>query len=234
MSQHNGGNNQPPKNGGNGNLNKPDPLERELVSGAANPNQQPPQEAADARAAAEALAAQQAVAQEQAIRGTQARDQYTQKGDRFDVAELDIPDQGPIGLDEIRAKAHSALDVADAVLRPGNMTEEELKLEMFMNEKVIVVIHESPNEEDLPVVCPMVNGVGQPIVRGYPTPVKRKYIEALARAKETRYKQVQMDANDPSSLKMIPRTVLAYPFAIERDDNPNGRAWLRDIIRQPA
>lgn len=227
-NNHNNGNNGKP---GGGNLNRPDPLERELVSGAANPA--PAEDAASARAAAEAMAAQQAHQQEAAIRGM-AQNNPVQRGDSFDTRELDIQDTGPIGLDEIRAKAHGALDVADSVILSKALSDEELKLEMFMNERVIIVIHESPNEEDLPVVCPMVNGVGQPIVRGYPTPVKRKYVEALARAKETRYKQVQMDANDPSSLKMIPRTVLAYPFAIERDDNPNGRAWLRDIIRSPG
>lgn len=222
-SNHNHGNNGKP-----GNLNRPDPLERELVSGAANPA--PAEDAASARAAAEQLAAQQEREQAAAIAG-RAINNPVRASDAFDTRELEIQDAGPIGLEEIRAKAHSALDEG-SILLPGAMSEEELKLEMFMNEKVIIVVHESPNEEDLPVVCPMVNGVGQPIVRGYPTPVKRKYVECLARAKETRYKQVQMDANDPSSLKMIPRTVLAYPFAIERDDNPNGRAWLRDIIRQ--
>jgi hypothetical protein len=222
-SNHNHGNNGKP-----GNLNRPDPLERELVSGAANPA--PAEDAASARAAAEQLAAQQEREQAAAIAG-RAINNPVRASDSFDTRELEIQDAGPIGLEEIRAKAHSALDEG-SILLPGSMSEEELKLEMFMNEKVIIVVHESPNEEDLPVVCPMVNGVGQPIVRGYPTPVKRKYVECLARAKETRYKQVQMDANDPSSLKMIPRTVLAYPFAIERDDNPNGRAWLRDIIRQ--
>lgn len=222
-SNHNHGNNGKP-----GNLNRPDPLERELVSGAANPA--PAEDAASARAAAEQLAAQQEREQAAAIAG-RAINNPVRASDAFDTRELEIQDTGPIGLEEIRAKAHSALDEG-SILLPGAMSEEELKLEMFMNEKVIIVVHESPNEEDLPVVCPMVNGVGQPIVRGYPTPVKRKYVECLARAKETRYKQVQMDANDPSSLKMIPRTVLAYPFAIERDDNPNGRAWLRDIIRQ--
>ena len=227
MSNHNNGNRPQ-----GGNLNKPDPLERELVSGqAANP--QPQEDAQAARVAAEQMAQQQAQRQEAAISG-KAQYNPVRTSDRFDVSELDIPDAGPIGLDEIRRTAHSALDVEDAVILSKELSEEELALEMFMNEKVVIVIHESANEEDLPVVCPMVNGVGQPIVRGYPTAVKRKYVECLARAKETKYKQVQMDANDPSSLKMIPRTILAYPFAIERDDNPNGRAWLRDIIRQPV
>lgn len=223
MSNHNNGNNKP---GPVGNLGgRPDPLERELVSGAANP------EPANAQKLAEEMAREQSAAAERAITGRDALNNPAKRGDSFDTRELDIPDTGPIGLDEIRAKAHTALDEGSVMLT-GNLSPEELALEMFMNEKVIITIHESANEEDLPVVCPMVNGIGQPIVRGYPTPVKRKYVECLARAKETKYKQVQMDANDPASLKMIPRTVLAYPFAIERDDNPNGRAWLREIIRQ--
>jgi hypothetical protein len=212
-----------------GNLNKPDPLERELVSGAANPA--PAEDAATARAAAEQLAAQQAAAQEAAISG-KAINNPVRMSEAFDTRELEIQDTGPIGLEEIRAKAHAALDSEHMIMEAAGLTEEQIKLERFMNEMVVITVHESPNEEDLPVVCPMVNGTGQPIVRGYPTAVKRKYVECLARAKETKYKQVQMDANDPSSLKMVPRTVLAYPFAIERDDNPNGRAWLRDIIRQ--
>lgn len=205
-----------------GNLNKPpvtDPIDAGL-------------QAAAARAAAEAMVKEGDARNAAALSGKAQNHPSDLRHDRIETSDFEIQDAPPIGLEEIRRAAHASLDVEP--ITGVQMSEDAIKLEAFMNEKVIVVVHESTNEEDLEVIQVMVNGISQIIVRGYPTPVKRKYIEALARAKETKYKQVQKDASDPSSLVMVPRSALAYPFAIERDDNPNGRAWLRDLIKQQA
>lgn len=211
--------NNPQNNGGK----KPDPLEREIISGEAK------QETAEQAAAA--LAAKQAQDLEDAIRGKAINNPVAPNTDRYDAAEFTLPEDQNIPMENVRRAAHAALD-AEQILADSNMTEEEMKYAMFMEEKLLIIVHESPNEEELNVVTPMVNGMSQPIVRGWPTIVKRKYVEVLARAKETKYTQVQTDANRPDSLEMVPRTVLAWPFSVERDDNPNGRAWLREIIKQ--
>jgi hypothetical protein len=140
----------------------------------------------------------------------------------------------PLTLGEIR-DAHASPGVIEVEEVTGaNISNDALALEAFMNEVVTIVIAESVSDEDLPVIVVGVNGINQPIVRGVPTPVKRKYVEALARAKETKYRQSLSDPSDPGSIIQVPRTALAYPFSIERDANPNGRAWLARIIQQPA
>jgi len=102
--------------------------------------------------------------------------------------------------------------------------------EAFANEILDIIVHSTNEEGSLDVITPSVNGVNQPIVRGRIQPVKRKYVEALARARITKYTQELGDQRDPASLRMVERTVLAYPFDVRRDPNPKGAAWLQGIL----
>jgi hypothetical protein len=152
---------------------------------------------------------------------------------RFETNDIEIEGDKPVAIDEIRSyNASGGLDLEQ--ITGGSATTEQIELEAFMNETLVIVVQESADEEALPIVTLTVNGVTQPIMRGIATPVKRKYVEALARAKETKYKQSLSDPSDPSSIAMIPRSALAYPFVVERDPNPNGFAWLREVLKQPA
>ncbi|NUX58655.1 hypothetical protein [Paraburkholderia youngii] len=153
--------------------------------------------------------------------------------DRFDAADITIEGDAPLALDEIHERTNDGGAELERVTGVS-ASEEALKLEAFMHETVVIIIAEDSDEEALPVVTLCVNGTTQPIFRGVPTPVKRKYVEALARAKETKYRQSLSDPNDPASITMVPRTALAYPFSVESDPNPNGRAWLRELLKQPA
>lgn len=152
---------------------------------------------------------------------------------RFEASSVQIEGDKPLSLDEIKnLNEGGGLDMEQVT--GVNASDDAVELEAFMNEIVFITIPESTDEEDLPVVSIGVNGMQQPIVRGVSTPVKRKYVEVLAHAKETKYKQVLADSSDPASVQMVPRTALSYPFSVDRDDNPNGRAWLRDLLKQPA
>lgn len=153
---------------------------------------------------------------------------------KFDSDSVSIAGDKPLTLDEIRDLHAQSGGVDVDVVTGANISSDAMALEAFMNEVVTIVVAESTNEEELPVVVVGVNGTNQPIVRGVPTPIKRKYVEALARAKETKYRQTLSDPSDPGSIVQVPRTALAYPFSIERDENPNGRAWLRNILQQPV
>jgi len=112
--------------------------------------------------------------------------------------------------------------------------EGDVKMEAFMNDLLEIVVHETGNEGDLPVICPQVNGTNQPIIRGRKTMVKRKYVEALARCTTTKYTQTTPDAAHPDNMQMIPRRSLTYPFTVVRDPHPKGDAWLDMIKAQPA
>jgi hypothetical protein len=78
------------------------------------------------------------------------------------------------------------------------------------------------------------NGTNQPIMRGVPTRVRRKYVEILARMKETKYSQVTRNPAAPDQIDMIARHGLAYPFELLNDANPRGRAWLQNVLAEPA
>ena len=106
--------------------------------------------------------------------------------------------------------------------------------ESFMNEMVTVMVHSSTDENQAPHVIVNCNGVNQPIVRGVPTAIRRKYLEILARMKETKYTQVTPNPAAPDVSEMKARHGLAYPFEVLEDANPKGRAWLNNVLAEPA
>ena len=71
-------------------------------------------------------------------------------------------------------------------------------------------------------------------MRGVPMRVRRKYVEILARMKETKYSQVTRNPAAPDQIDMIARHGLAYPFEMLSDENPRGRAWLSNVLAEPA
>lgn len=144
----------------------------------------------------------------------------------IDTEEIGVAQMEPKSLDEIRAHASTGIEVE------SNLGDDEFALEAFMNELVKVRIHGSPEEGALPVISVIVNGMIQPVPRDVEVDVKRKYVEALARAKATSYRQVT-NPIDPSDIKMVPTTVLSYPFTVT-EDSAKGKAWLRKILAQPV
>lgn len=106
--------------------------------------------------------------------------------------------------------------------------------EAFMNELVTVMIHSTTDENQAPHVIVNCNGTNQPIIRGVPTKVKRKYVEILARMKETKYTQVTPNPAAPDVSELRARHGLAYPFDLVDDSNPRGRAWLQNVLAEPA
>lgn len=106
--------------------------------------------------------------------------------------------------------------------------------EAFMNELVTVMIHSTTDENQAPHVIVNCNGTNQPIIRGVPTKIRRKYVEILARMKETKYTQVTPNPAAPDVSELRARHGLAYPFDLVDDANPRGRAWLQNVLAEPA
>jgi hypothetical protein len=106
--------------------------------------------------------------------------------------------------------------------------------EVFMNELVTVMVHSSTDENQSPHVILNCNGTNQPVVRGQPTLIRRKYLEILARMKETKYNQRTPNPAAPDQIEMVARHGLAYPFELVDDKNPRGRAWLQNVLAEPA
>lgn len=105
-------------------------------------------------------------------------------------------------------------------------------LEDFMNQKLLIRVHEDNSPNALPVIVVNVNGVNQPIVRGERQYVRRKYVEALARGTHTRYEQQTTDPSRPENIQMVERTAITYPFTVYEDPHKNGAAWLESILRE--
>lgn len=123
--------------------------------------------------------------------------------------------------------------VVDTVTTSGDFTKE-INDAAFMEEIVTVYLHPSTDENQPPHVIVNVNGTNQPILRGHPTPIKRKYLEVLARMKETKYTQRVPNPSEPDRMVLEPRSAIVYPFDIQHDPNPKGRAWLNNILAEPA
>ncbi len=106
--------------------------------------------------------------------------------------------------------------------------------EAFMNELVTVMVHATTDENQSPHVILNCNGVNQPMIRGVPQPIRRKYLEILARMKETKYTQRTPNPAAPDQIEMIARHGYAYPFEVVEDKNPRGRSWLSNVMAEPA
>jgi len=125
--------------------------------------------------------------------------------------------------------------VDDAQIETVTKDIKQLVLdEAFMNEMVTVMVHSSTDENQSPHVILNCNGTNQPLMRGVPSTIRRKYVEILAHMKETKYSQVTRNPAAPDQIDMIARHGLAYPFEMMEDANPRGRAWLNSVLAEPA
>lgn len=121
----------------------------------------------------------------------------------------------------------------ESVLNDDRGLSQVVKDEEFMNEIVVVHVHSSTNENDPPHFILSVNGTSQPVFRGHNTPIKRKYLEVLARMKTTRFTQPARDNMNPEpGNALIPHTGMVYPFQVIEDKNPRGGAWLSAILQE--
>lgn len=110
------------------------------------------------------------------------------------------------------------------------VTLKDAELEAFMNEPVMVTVLSGGKDNEAPYVQVAVNGVLQMFRRDVPIVVKRKYVERLARAKETAYDQ-DLDERQGERMNVLQQIKsLRYPFQVNRDDNPKGSAWLRAVL----
>lgn len=126
--------------------------------------------------------------------------------------------------------------LSEAVVEPvPNMIgiKEHAEALAFNEELIEVVVSPSTDRYAENPVYSAVNGRNQFFFRGQPQVVKRKFVEALARARTTAYTQDEfIDAKGNRAVRNIPSTSLAYPFQVLRDENPRGRDWLRQILAQ--
>ena len=150
--------------------------------------------------------------------------QWFSRNNVQEVVNEAIKQGRPVKLDELGEQQPIELVAANDIVKPG-------ELDAFMEEFVRVYVYPDAGEGKLHVVCPQVNGINQPIVRGYEQDVKRKYIEAMARSKVTDYAPMQPNFKNPEDMAMIPMTNLTAQFEV-RGDSDKGQRWLAAILAE--
>lgn len=141
---------------------------------------------------------------------------------------LDIP----VGADVKRIKRTRNSDGNDEILvAPAEGLDNGYAAHLaFMEEKMEIMVHESTDANAEPIVQVGVNGINQFFPRGEPVQCKRKFVEVLARARETSI-STQTITTDRDVINRINRhTALRYPFSVIRDENPKGAAWLKSVL----
>jgi hypothetical protein len=134
--------------------------------------------------------------------------------------------------DDLRAGPPKALS---EIMTPGAEVEpvtslgmDAIDLEKFMHEMVTIYVHPTREKGTLDVITPNANGINQPIIRGVNTPVRRKYVEALARCHSIRYEQRVQNPSQPENIQMVEKRVPDYPFDVV-EDTKLGKEWLKKI-----
>lgn len=136
--------------------------------------------------------------------------------------ELIIPSSGEI------IRNDQELEVADV-----RVTNGDLDAMKFMEEPVEVMVHESTDQNADNPVHVACNGINQYFWRGQAQVVKRKYVEILARAKQTAMATREIRNYDGElSTQVTKSTALRYPFSIISDSNPKGSVWLKAVLAE--
>lgn len=134
-----------------------------------------------------------------------------------------IPATGPID----RSQFSDIIEPVDMMT-----VNDKIKNLAFMEEPVDVIINESDNpnaEQTIQLLC---NGVSQFMIRGQMQTIKRKFLAILATAKSDLITTPEVtDSTGAKTTKIVHTLANKYPFSVIYDPNPNGREWLRQLMR---
>lgn len=136
---------------------------------------------------------------------------------------IDIPTAGNVGD---MSRSDLLVETAD----PFNM--DHAAMMAFLEEMLIINIHETSDITDDNPVPIGNNGRMVYIKRGVNTLVKRKYVEQLLRAKPQSVSTTVVRQGDNVQNRVTKRSAMRYPFTIVRDDNPLGAAWMRKTLSE--
>lgn len=165
-----------------------------------------------------------------------------------EAAELPVGKAGEAAFNEDNqlevtgASETTSEELRDIILQGDSYgLDEKLKKLAFAEEMVTIMIHESsdPNAEKLVYLA--VNGEGAGpnklpwVQRGVPIKIRRKFVERLARAKNENVGSVER-VNPLGEREVVyPKSqALKYPFSVIEDRNPNGAAWLQEVLAERA
>jgi hypothetical protein len=141
-----------------------------------------------------------------------------------------------VGQDKPRdmpSTGEARIEASEIELVDGPDWKKKAEALAFMEEPVEVMVHETADKNAETIVEVFNSGRRQMFIRGQVQTVKRKFVEVLARAKHTVYRQERYkDHEGNDAIRNIPMTALRYPFSIVSDTNPKGRDWLKKILAE--
>jgi hypothetical protein len=101
----------------------------------------------------------------------------------------------------------------------------------FANEMVTVRVHPSTDRNANPLPDVYINGRVQRFPRGQEIPVRRCFVERLARAMATTFGNEKVKGPDGEDRYIYPATTAeVFPFTVI-DDTPKGQAWLKSVLQ---
>ncbi|MBI4695584.1 MAG: hypothetical protein HY749_16325 [Gammaproteobacteria bacterium] len=146
--------------------------------------------------------------------------------------EMDV---GQEGIAQISLSGAASIERSDIEIVDGPDALKHAEELAFMEEEVVINIHETDDPNAEPYVQVGSNGKIIYITRGEDVIIKRKYLERLARAKRVGYQQKHLNSSDPLKYNRLDmKTALQYPFELKEDLNPRGRDWLVKILKEAA
>lgn len=156
------------------------------------------------------------------------------RGKELDAATQKIGQQHTrqfIEDEDVKAKPKLTPAPVESVDRPIN---KEWADQMAFNEEVIEVIVHTTSEKNAETVVEFFNGgIRQNFIRGQKQSVKRKFVEQLARCKQTNYENQQVKMDNGEETYIYPaQTALRYPFSVISDPNPRGVDWLKSVLAE--
>lgn len=149
-------------------------------------------------------------------------------------------DAGDQDLGEDHVLEAESIDGNSVIETPKNVNPDSPEFKdkaaelAFMEEPVTVHILDTSEKNADKVFDISVNGRARTFMRNEEYTIPRKYVEGLARAKPVHYDNEEYTkSNGERSVRWPSRKGLRYQFSVLRDDNPRGKEWLRNLLRQP-
>ena len=144
-----------------------------------------------------------------------------------------VPQDPNLSISDIQAGLHKAAIKAESDILEIVPDMGQAELDAFMEEELVIAMAPFPPDSNMVGVPVTVVPHFQYIIGGAVQKVKRKYVEVLARARTTTYKQYS-DPLNPANSRPVPSTSPSYTFSVVEDPNPRGYAWLKAIQNTPG
>ncbi len=153
--------------------------------------------------------------------------------------ETEEHETGQVGDRIMKSTGDAEISLSPPVMKTvDKYSPEKMELLRFMEGVVTVIVHDTTDDTQVPYPPVYNDGKAQYFIRGQEQEVKRKYVEVLARAKQTKFTQNQeRDFRGDLYYRNIGHTALVYPFTMLVDPSGTGPGskgyqWLKAIQQE--